>query len=132
MPVIGYKKHQGRPTRQIALCAVASSLSWLLISVLSIFVRRQAGFQWLGGCIGVVFVCVWISMVLLNKSKWADFLISVQAEIDKVTWPSGVEVKRATVVVLALITSMAIVMFCFDFIWRWAFQVIGFLQIYRR
>ena len=71
-------------------------------------------------------------MVFLNKSKWADFLISVQAEIDKVTWPSGIEVKRATVVVLALITSMAIVMFCFDFIWQWAFQVIGFLQIYRR
>ncbi|MEQ1933151.1 MAG: preprotein translocase subunit SecE, partial [Fimbriimonadaceae bacterium] len=64
--------------------------------------------------------------------RWADFLISVQAEIDRVTWPSVVEVKRATVVVLVLITSMAVVMFCFDLIWQWVFQVIGFLQIYRR
>ena len=129
MAVTTYKKNQGRPARQIALCVVVASLSWLLISVVALFVRRQVGIQWLGICVAVVLVAAWLSTVLLNRPRWADFLISVQQEIDKVTWPSTQEVKRATVVVLILITSMAVVIFCFDLIWQWVFQVIGFLQI---
>ena len=132
MSVTSYKKNQGRPARQIALCVVAACVSWLLISVAAMLVRKQVGIQWLGICISVIAVSAWASMVLLNRPRWADFLISVQAEIDKVTWPSVEEVKRATVVVLVLITSMAVVIFCFDLIWQWVFQVIGFLQIYRR
>ena len=132
MSVTSYKKNQGRPARQIALCIVAACVSWLAISICAMFVRRQIGVQWLGVCIGVIVVSVWLSMVLLNRPRWADFLISVQAEVDKVTWPSTGEVKQATAVVLILITSMAVVIFCFDLIWQWVFQVIGFLQIYRR
>lgn len=127
-----YKKNQGRPSRQVALCVVAACLSWLLISVASLFVAKQIGIQWLGICVVAIIVSVIGSMIVLSRPKFADFLISVQAEIDKITWPSGDEVKRATVVVLVLITTMAVLIFCFDLIWQWVFQVIGFLQIYRR
>jgi preprotein translocase subunit SecE len=128
MALTTYKKTQGRPTRQIALCVVIASLSWLLIQVASMFVRRQVGIGWLSICIAVVGLAGLVSVVLLNRPRWADFLISVQAEIDKVTWPSKSEVHKATIVVLVLLVSMAIVIFMFDLIWQWVFKAIGFLQ----
>ena len=128
----GYKKKQGRPSRQIALCVVTSCLAWLTIQIASIFVARQAGIFWLSLCITASIVSALVSLLILEKPKFSDFLISVQSEIDKVTWPSTAEVKRATLVVLVLIISIACVMFLFDLVWQWVFQVIGFLQIYRR
>ena len=129
MMVTAYKKNQGRPARQIALCVVVACLSWLSIEVAALFVRRQVGIQWLGMCVALIAVVAWVSAVILNRPRWADFLISVQAEIDKVTWPSSQEVRRATVVVLVLIGSMAVVIFCFDLVWQRVFKIIGFLQI---
>lgn len=132
MLVSGYKTKQGRPSRQIALCVSTGCLSWLTIQIASMFVARQAGLFWLTLCISASVVSALLSMFILEKPKFSDFLISVQSEIDKVTWPSTEEVKRATLVVLVLIISMACVMFFFDLVWQWVFQVIGFLQIYRR
>ena len=131
MAVTAYKRNQGRPTRQIALCVTTAALSWLLLSVVALFTRRQAGIEWLGICLVVIAAAAALSLALLNRPRWADFLISVQAEIDKVTWPTTQEVRRATVVVLALIATMAVIIFCYDVIWRWVFEKIGFLQIYR-
>lgn len=132
MLVSGYKRKQGRPSRQIALCVLTGCFAWLTIQIASMFVAKQSGIFWLSLCISACAVSAFVSMFILEKQKLSDFLISVQSEIDKVTWPSTAEVKRATLVVLVLIISMACVMFFFDLIWQWVFQVIGFLQIYRR
>lgn len=129
MGLTNYKKTQGRPTRQIALCVVIASLSWLLISVAALFVRRQVGIGWLSICIAVIGVAGVISVAILNRPRWADFLISVQAEIDKVTWPSKTEVHKHTIVVLVLLVSMSVIVFAFDIVWQWVFKTIGFLQI---
>lgn len=129
MALTTYKKTQGRPTRQIALCVIIAALSWLLISAAGLLISRHTGIGWLSICIGVVAAAGLISVVLLNRPRWADFLISVQAEIDKVTWPSKGEVRKATMVVLVLLVSMACVIFVFDVIWQWVFKTIGFLQI---
>jgi preprotein translocase subunit SecE len=129
MSLTAYKKTQGRPTRQIALVVVVACLSWLLISVTALFVRRQVGIGWLAICSAIVVAAGLISARLLNRPRWADFLISVQAEIDKVTWPSKAEVRKATAVVLVLLTLMAGVVFVFDVLWQWVFKTLGFLQI---
>lgn len=129
MGLTNYKKTQGRPTRQIALCVVIASLSWLLISVAALFVRRQVGIGWLSICIIAIGVAGAISVALLNRPRWADFLISVQAEIDKVTWPSKSEVHKHTLVVLVLLVSIAAIVFAFDIVWQWVFKTIGFLQV---
>ncbi len=129
MALTNYKKTQGRPARQVALCVVIAALSWLLISVAAMFVRRQVGIGWLSVCVLVIGVAGVISVVLLNRPRWADFLISVQAEIDKVTWPSKAEVQKHTLVVLVLLVSMAVIIFAFDIVWQWVFKTIGFLQI---
>lgn len=130
MGLTNYKKTQGRPTRQIALCVVVSLLSWIFISSAAVFVRSQSGIFWLSVCLVAVVLACLISVLFLNRPRWADFLISVQSEIDKVTWPSKAEVKRHTIFVLVLLFSMASIVFVFDIIWQWIFKTVGFLQIY--
>ncbi len=128
MGLTNYKKTQGRPTRQIALCVVIASLSWLLITTAMLFVRRQVGgISWLSICVVLIGLAGVISVAILNRPRWADFLISVQAEIDKVTWPSKAEVHKHTIVVLILLVSMAVIVFGFDIVWMWVFRTIGFL-----
>ena len=84
---------------------------------------------WLSVCVAVIALAGVISIIVLNRPRWADFLISVQAEIDKVTWPSRAEVHKHTLVVLILLLSMSVVVFAFDIVWQWVFKTIGFLQI---
>lgn len=129
MGITDYKKTQGRPTRQIAYCVVIGALSWLLISVAGLFFRRQVGILWLGACVVAISSAAVVAGFLLNRRRWADFLISVQVEIDKVTWPSKAEVYRHTLVVLVLLVFMSLVIFVFDVVWQWVFKTIDFLQI---
>ena len=71
---------------------------------------------------------LWIIWRLINWSRFADFLISVEAEMDKVSWPSRQELFRATAVVLATMFFLGMVLFLYDVFWVWLFQSIGILQ----
>jgi preprotein translocase subunit SecE len=130
MGLTNYKRTQGRPTRQIALCVAVSLLSWVFISAAAVFIRRQSGVLWLSICLVSVVLASMVSVLFLNRPRWADFLISVQSEIDKVTWPSKSEIKKNTIVVLVLLFSMASIVFVFDLVWQWVFKTVGFLQVY--
>jgi preprotein translocase subunit SecE len=49
--------------------------------------------------------------------RFADFLIGVEAEMNKVSWPSRTELVRASMVVLFTIFLLATVLFAFDLLW---------------
>ena len=49
---------------------------------------------------------------------FADFLIAVEAEMNKVSWPSRGELFRASVVVLFTIIALALLLYAYDFLWR--------------
>jgi len=63
----------------------------------------------------------------VNVPQFADFLIAVEAEMAKVSWPTRTEVYRSSAVVLVMIFSLAVVLFVFDFLWSQLFQWIGVL-----
>jgi preprotein translocase SecE subunit len=67
----------------------------------------------------------WFSYRLVNVPAFADFLIAVEAEMNKVSWPSRGELTRASMVVLILIVALAFVLFGFDVTWHWLFQRLG-------
>ena len=72
---------------------------------------------------------VWVIYRAMNYRRFADFLISVEAEIDKVSWSSKQELKRATVVVLITMVFLGFILFIYDMFWQWFFELIRFLQI---
>jgi len=64
----------------------------------------------------------------VNYPKFADFLVSVEAEMAKVSWPSKGELYRATVVVIVTMFLLAAMLFAFDTIWQWFFRLIGIIR----
>lgn len=70
----------------------------------------------------------WVAFRVVNFPKFADFLVSVESELEKVTWPSRTEVVQATMVVLFTMFSLGVFLFLIDLIWTWFFNVIGFTE----
>jgi preprotein translocase subunit SecE len=68
---------------------------------------------------------IWIGYRTVNYPKIADFLIAVEAEMNKVMWPSQDELVRSSLVVIVLLLSFAAMMWVFDLIWVWLFWIMG-------
>jgi preprotein translocase subunit SecE len=126
-----YKRSQGRITRQVTFAALA------IIFALGFFRLHQtiyygwgseAGFgiaYWLPGIF--LLASWWIAFRVVNYPNFADFLIAVEAEVNKVSWPTRGELVRASLVVLICIISMAFILFAYDIIWQWIFRTLGIL-----
>ena len=48
----------------------------------------------------------------------ADFLIAVEAEMNKVSWPTRNELFRASMVVLIVIFSLGFMLAVYDIVWK--------------
>jgi preprotein translocase subunit SecE len=128
-----YKRSQGRITRQLTWVAIAVVMAlglWRLSSTLKASdvewvknLNKSSGFCfWLPG--GLLAAVLWIAYRLVNVPAFADFLIAVEAEMNKVSWPSRAELFRASMVVLFTIFFLAAVLFGFDSFWRWFFDIL--------
>ena len=79
--------------------------------------------------LAIAMLGVWIIYRAVNYPRFADFLISVEAEMDKVSWASRQELQRATVVVVCTMFFLGFVLFVYDQFWVYFFRLIGFLQL---
>lgn len=70
-------------------------------------------------------VAVWVVFRLVNYPAFGDFLIAVEAEMNKVSWPNRTELYRATIVVLVVMFVMALSIFLFDLALHQIAQWIG-------
>jgi len=72
---------------------------------------------------------VWASYRLVNYPKFADFLVAVEAEMYKVSWPSRGELIRSSAVVIVVMFALAAVLFGYDLVWKFLFtNVLGILH----
>ncbi len=122
-----YKPTQGRIVRQ------ATALALALIVLTGVWeVNGELGgasdkFR-LGIPLALGVVAGWLIFRLYSMPRFADFLISTEAEMAKVSWPSRPELFRATGVVLVTMLVLATALFMFDIIWQTMFQWLGVLQ----
>ena len=131
-----YKRSQGRIARQVTFAALAlfvaagvyslnSSLSSL--GVFSGLKEYATGARYGFNAI-LLAAGLWICYRVVNFSRFADFLISVEVEMNKVSWPTRDQLIRSSAVVLITIFGMSAMMFGYDAFWAWlltALQVIG-------
>ena len=73
-------------------------------------------------------MALWFAFRIVNWPRFADFLISVEAEMDKVTWASREELQRATIVVIATMVFIGLILFVYDLFWVWLFTLLRILQ----
>jgi preprotein translocase subunit SecE len=57
---------------------------------------------------------LWLGFRIVNLPTFADFLIAVEAEMNKVSWPSRTELIRASMVVIILMFGLMIVLYLYD------------------
>jgi preprotein translocase subunit SecE len=132
-----YKRSQGRISRQLTFAGVGLAVivgCWRLAVTLETYdwLREWAKqVHWspatVSSLIGfVVFLpLIWLCYRAVNIPRFADFLIAVEAEMNKVSWPTKQELIRASIVVLVAIFLLAAVLFAFDIVWIRLFQIIG-------
>jgi preprotein translocase subunit SecE len=126
-----YKRSQGRITRQVTFGALALIFAVGFHSLYLMLDNSAAekavwGIEyWLPGIL--VAVCWWISYRLVNLPSFADFLIAVEAELNKVSWPTRSELIRSSFVVLICLLLFAALIFGFDLIWHAIFKYFGIL-----
>ena len=124
-----YKRSQGRITRQVTFGAMALVLAVGFYQMHQVLSNRELGNWfyglkfWLPGIL--LILSWWISYRLVNLPSFADFLIAVEAELNKVSWPTRTELIRSSIVVLICLLVLAGVIFGFDLIWKAIFTWIG-------
>lgn len=124
-----YKPNQGQVARKITFTAL---LVVLAVGVwrLSQYLRGMAdwGDFWqvcYGVPLGILVLGLWVCFRVNNYPKFADFLISVEGEMHKVSWPTWPVLVRSSGVVVLLIFFLAFSLFTFDVFWRSVFKFIG-------
>lgn len=70
----------------------------------------------------------WFTFRLLQFPPFVEFLIATEAEMNKVSWTSRDDLKRATMVVLVTVLLMAVFLFGVDWIWM---NLLQFLRVLR-
>ena len=110
-----YKKSQGKYTR---LCSAFGAALIVALGCLRLFSRLQAGdlSLWAETMIPAglfVAFCILIFW-LVNKVSIADFLISAEGEMKKVSWSSRKEIAVSTFVVVVVVVLMAVLLYFTD------------------
>lgn len=70
----------------------------------------------------------WIAYRLVNMPSFADFLIAVEAEMNKVSWPTRAELVRSSLVVIFSILFLTVVLYGYDVFWNTLLKQIGVIH----
>jgi preprotein translocase subunit SecE len=113
-----YKRNQGRIARQLTFAGLAVTAAigcWRLGMLL---IDQGPAVQY-GAPLAVFAASVWVAFRLMNLPKFADFLIAVEAEMAKVSWPTRAELIRSSIVVMIVIFGLAAILALYDLFWNW-------------
>ena len=121
-----YKRNQGRMVRQVTCLAIWLTCflgSWRFYETFLIDANFGAGWQatslkWFIPLV-MFLIGVWVGYRLVNWPRFADFLISVEAEMNKVSWPSRGELFRASMVVIVVIFLLTAILFTYDLVLKY-------------
>ncbi|HEX4415134.1 MAG TPA: preprotein translocase subunit SecE [Lacipirellulaceae bacterium] len=128
-----YKRSQGRIARQstfYAFAVIVALGAWTLSRYLGGYisdaavgnpdwtVQKQRLVEY-GVPLAVLAVGLWASFRVVQMPAFADFLISVEGEMNKVSWPSRTQLFRASLVVILVIFFMAGILYGYDLLLRW-------------
>jgi preprotein translocase subunit SecE len=108
-----YKRNQGRIARQATFAALALLVALGGWSLSEYFRGYEAVWRYYVP-MALVAIGIWASFRVVNIPSFADFLISVEGEMNKVSWPSRGELFRASVVVILVIFFLAALLFGYD------------------
>jgi len=134
-----YKASQGRLIRRLTMAGL-----WVLFAVAAwkcTLMDFTGLARWLGqtgdaagtfafifaySLAGIVILCgFWFGWRVVNWVTFADFLISVEGEMAKVSWPGKAELQSSTIVVLTVFLLLSGMIYICDLVLVFLFRSIG-------
>ena len=117
-----YKRNQGKIVRQATCIAI-----WVGVALAAYQLYHYMNVIMTNVPLAVIYIVptvllvlgIWFGYRLVNLPSFADFLIAVEAEMNKVSWPSQAELVRASLVVIILILGLSLVIYTYDLAWTW-------------
>jgi preprotein translocase subunit SecE len=118
-----YKKSQGRIARLTTFYALGLMV---LVGCWSMgrYYADQAPLLHYYVPLAFAAIGLWISFRVVQMPAFADFLISVEGEMNKVSWPARSELFRATVVVILVVFFLAALLFAYDALLHWILDIL--------
>ena len=110
-----YKRSQGRIARQVTFGAIALGFA---VAAWKMYGMAQDDVWRYGVPTLLLAAGTWVAFRIVNIPSFADFLISVEAEMNKVSWPGRSELWRASIVVIVVIFVLAAILYAYDLILR--------------
>ena len=130
-----YKRNQGQIARKATFGAFAIIVllgAWTLSKYMAGYVSQHPEWSESAARLAKYFipllvsiVGLWASFRIVQMPTFADFLISVEGEMNKVSWPSRGELFRASLVVILVIFFLAFLLYAYDLMLTW---FLGFLD----
>lgn len=122
-----YKPVQGKRARGLTAAALGITVALGLVHIYDrLDSYGQAVRYGVPALTGVVLG--WCVFRLINYGPFAEFLIATEAEMNKVSWTTRDDLKRATAVVLTTVFVLSVFLFAVDWTWSTLLQWIGVLQ----
>lgn len=118
-----YKRSQGKIARQVTFGVlwVCVALGAWRLSVFEVDAGRTMQFV----VPGILFALgTWLAFRVVNVPAFADFLIAVEAEMNKVSWPTRSELIRSSMVVIFCIFFLAAILYAYDLFWTMLLQLL--------
>jgi preprotein translocase subunit SecE len=122
-----YKPLQGRRARLATTVALAAVVGLGLVQ-LYFTLDEATQLTRIAIPLGIGAVLGWLVYRVVEFPPFVEFLIATEAEMNKVSWTSRDELKRATVVVLVTVALMAVFLFGVDFLWQFLLKLVRVLR----
>ena len=119
-----YKRNQGRIARQVTFAALTVIVALGAWSLSEFYQDRGPTLRYFVPFV-MLLAGLWACFRLVQMPAFADFLISVEGEMNKVSWPSRGELFRASMVVMVVIFFLAALLFTYDFVLR---EILDFVE----
>ena len=125
-----YKSKQGKIARISTAVAIFVVLTAGIYQLYNSVLAGRGAFAVYGLPLILLALNAWFSYRVVNYAKFADFLIQVEAEMRKVSWPSKDELLRSSVVVIVVMLLLTILLFGYDIILQFLFRKISLVMDY--
>lgn len=121
-----YKSNLGKLVRKLTMIGVwivfaSGAYKFTQVVFESIPLLNDQGVRYIIAALITAFG-IWFGYRLVNWPTFADFLVSVEAEMVKVSWPGKAELYSSTIVVLVMFGILTAMIFIFDMAWLQIFR----------
>lgn len=123
-----YKPTQGRLVRQTTFIGLVLIAAFGCLGLANGPLGGEEQTVRVGVPLAIWAVASWFAFRAVHVPRFAEFMIAVDVEREKVVWPGRQQVVQSTIVVIFVMFAMGAFLAIVDLVWKWFFSLIHFIE----